>query len=96
MDFHQLFLQTLTREEEQLLLVRDSIYDGEWQELIKDLEARRSGKPYILKLNSRIEEDLERIDKLRRYEIENAINLGALLQRSKKFPDIFQGAENDT
>ena len=62
MDSHQAFYEALEPEEEQLLLVRDFLYGGDWDELVADLEARRSGKPFVFKLNSRIEDDLRRID----------------------------------
>jgi len=40
-----------------------------------DLRDRLQGRPYIFKLVNRIEEDLERIQKLRSYEEEHKIDL---------------------
>ena len=91
MDFHQSFLQTLSAEEEQLIIIRDFLYDGDWQEVIEDLRGRQQGKPYIFKLNSRIEEDLQRIAKLQQYEMTHGVNLGKLLSKSGKFPELSRG-----
>lgn len=69
------FLETLSPEDAQLLVLRDELYDGSWTEMQRDLEARRSGKPFIFALVNRIEEDLERIDRLARFEQQFQINL---------------------
>jgi hypothetical protein len=90
MDPHELFFQSLTSEEEQLIIIRDFLYDGDWNEVVRDLNARKSGKPFIFKLNSRIEEDLGRIERLRDYESTHGVNLGAYLLRSGKFPELLQ------
>lgn len=44
-----------------------------------DLTGRRDGKPFIFQLASRIDEDLERIARLARYEEEHNLDLGAYL-----------------
>ena len=62
-------------EEMLLLKVRDVLYDGSWQELRADLQARLEGKPYIFKLASRIEEDLERLEELQAYEDAHGVKL---------------------
>lgn len=73
------FVESLTREERVLVLLRDQLYDGSWDDLELDLRARKERKPSVFKLNTRIEEDLERIAKLRGYEQTRGIDLGALL-----------------
>ncbi len=51
-----------------LVVLRRELYDGSWDEMVKDLQARLEGRPYIFKLAHRIADDLDRIDRLRRFE----------------------------
>ncbi len=88
MDAHDRFFRSLTSEEEHLIAIRDFLYDGDWSDLVRDLRARKEGKPFVLKLNSRIDEDLRRIDKLSQYEREHGVNLGTYLVRSGKYPEL--------
>lgn len=74
------FVESLTREERVLVLLRDQLYDGSWDDLELDLRARKERKPSIFKLNTRIEEDLERIVRLKDFEQARGIDLGALLR----------------
>jgi hypothetical protein len=78
-DRQQAFLAGLTKEERLLVAIRDELYGGSWDEVVVDLEARKNRKPFILKLASRIDEDIARIDKLRAFEREHACDLRALL-----------------
>ncbi len=75
--------RTLSPEEEQLLIIRDFLYEGKWKEIVADLKARQEGKPFVFKLNTRIEEDLQRIEKLETYERNHGVNLGEQLVRSE-------------
>jgi len=75
MDTHERFLHSLTREERQLVVVQKVLYEGSWTEMINDLLARKNGRPFVYKLNSRIDEDLARIERLRAYENENGVRL---------------------
>ena len=88
MDTHEAFFESLTPEEEQLIIIRDFLYQGSWDELIVDLEARQAGKPHVFKLSTRIEEDLQRISRLVEYETAHSIDLSTYLERSGKFPDL--------
>lgn len=76
----QAFFSRLTPEEKQLLLLRDELYDGSWDEMEQDLRYRLERKPYIFRLMNRIEDDLARIAKLRAYEEENGVDLGVFLK----------------
>ena len=69
------FVGNMTSEERTLLVVRDELYGGEWDEMLKDLEARLQAKPYVFKLATRIEDDVVRIRKLRDFEQEHNLNL---------------------
>lgn len=72
---HANFYQSLSEEETMLLTLRDELYGGSWDSMETDLRDRLRGRPYIFKLVNRIEEDLERIQKLRTYEEEHGIDL---------------------
>jgi hypothetical protein len=87
MDPHLAFFQSLKREEVQLIALKEILYEGSWQEMIADLQARRGGKPYIFKLEVRIDEDLERIERLRDYELEHGVNLGVYVTSAKLVSD---------
>ena len=73
---HRAFAHSLSPENVQLVVLRDELYDGSWQEMRQDLESRRDGRPYIFKLINRIDEDLERIERLSEYEERHQVNLG--------------------
>lgn len=95
MDVHEHFLQSLTAEEEQLIIIRDFLYDGDWDEVVQDLRSRQQGRPFIFKLNTRIDEDLKRIEKLQSYERVHGVNLGRLLVKSGKYPELSQSVIGD-
>ena len=78
-DRQRAFLTGLTKEDRLLVAIRDELYEGSWEELLEDLEARKNRKPFVVKLASRIEEDLTRVEKLRAFEREHAVDLRALL-----------------
>ncbi|MEZ0230028.1 MAG: hypothetical protein ACAI25_15495 [Planctomycetota bacterium] len=78
-DRQRAFLEGLTKEDRLLVAIRDELYEGNWDELLVDLEARKGRKPFVVKLASRIEEDLSRVEKLRAFEREHAVDLRALL-----------------
>ncbi len=69
------FVKSLTPEERTLLLIRDELYGGLWEEMEKDLDARLQAKPYVFKLATRIEDDVVRIRKMREFEEEHQLNL---------------------
>jgi len=73
------FYALLSREEKQLLLLRNELYDGSWEEMEQDLRRRLERKPYVFRLMNRIEEDLARIDRLRAYEETHRTDLGVFL-----------------
>ena len=69
------FVRTLTNEESTLVVIRDELYGGAWEEMLKDLEGRLQAKPYVFKLATRIEDDIVRIGKLREFEQRHRVNL---------------------
>ena len=78
-DPHQTYFRTLSQEEQHLVALKQLLYEGSWDEMSVDLRARKAGKPYVFKLETRIDEDLERIEKFRAYEAEAGIDLGDYL-----------------
>jgi len=78
-DRQRAFLEGLTKEERLLVAIRDELYGGSWDEVLADLEARKSRKPHVVKLATRLEEDIARVEKLRAFEREHSVDLRALL-----------------
>jgi hypothetical protein len=69
------FAENLASEEKMLITLRDELYGGSWERMLKDLGDRLKGRPYIFKLVNRIKDDLKRIEKLQEYEEKNKVNL---------------------
>ena len=61
-----------------LLTLRNELYGGSWERMVKDLNDRLRGRPYIFKLVNRIKDDLKRIEKLIEYEKKHSVNLAHL------------------
>ncbi|MEK7450034.1 MAG: hypothetical protein AAB019_11205 [Planctomycetota bacterium] len=72
---HQKYYEALAAEEKMLITLRDELYGGSWDRMLKDLNDRLKGRPYIFKLVNRIKDDIKRIERLRDYENKNDINL---------------------
>ena len=79
-EHHRVFAESLSKAERVLVLLRDELYAGSWQELVDDLKARQDKKPFIFKLNTRIEEDLTRIATLRAFERQQEVDIARLLR----------------
>jgi hypothetical protein len=71
----QQFVGSLTREEQMLVVLKRELYEGDWDEMVADLQARLEGRPYIFKLAHRITDDLERISRLRQFEQSSGVDL---------------------
>ena len=71
----QRVVDLLRSEERMLVVLKRELYEGSWDEMAADLQARLAGKPYIFKLAHRIEDDLERIDRLRAIEQRYGVDL---------------------
>ena len=77
---HRVFAESLSKAERVLVVVRDELYAGSWRELIDDLKARQERKPFIFKLNTRIDEDLIRIARLQAFEQEHEVDIAQFLR----------------
>lgn len=58
-----------------LVVLKSQLYGGKWEPMLDDLKNRLAGKPYIFKLVNRINEDIERIEAMQRFEEEHQIDL---------------------
>lgn len=70
----------MSREERLLVVLKRELYEGSWQEMVSDLQARLTGGPYIFKLAHRITDDLERIRRLEAFEQEHDLDLADFVQ----------------
>lgn len=75
----RVFAEGLTREERLLVTLRDTLYGGAWDDLEADLTATLGRRPVVFKRNTRIDEDLARISRLRAFEREHGVDLASLL-----------------
>jgi hypothetical protein len=69
------FVERLSREERVLVLLKRELYEGNWENMAADLYARLEGRPYVFKMATRIQEDLERIGRLRAFETLHNVDL---------------------
>lgn len=69
------FVQGLGEEHRMLIALKRQLYDGNWESMLDDLRNRLAGKPYIFKLASRIQGDIERIEQMSEFEAEHNIDL---------------------
>lgn len=73
------FIAGLQAEERMLLLLKTELYDGQWEPMIRDLQDRLNGRPYIFKLANRITDDLARIERLRAFESQHKLDLASIV-----------------
>ena len=69
------FVKTLSAEYKMLIILKSQLYGGKWEPMYQDLKNRLEGKPYIFKLANRINEDIERIEQLRKFEQQHHVDL---------------------
>ncbi len=69
------FAGSLSDEHRMLVVLKAELYGGTWEPMLDDLQNRLAGKPYIFKLINRINDDIERIQEMRKFEEEHNIDL---------------------
>ena len=69
------YVKMLSAEQKMLVILKAQLYGGSWEPMLEDLNNRLAGKPYIFKLANRIKDDIERIEQMRKFENDNAVNL---------------------
>ena len=74
------FVAAMTSEERMLVVVKKELYEGSWDEMLADLQARLNDKPYIFKLATRITDDIDRLKRLDKFEQSNSVDLGDYIE----------------
>lgn len=69
------YINGLSEECRMLVVLKAQLYAGSWEPMLDDLRNRLAGKPYIFRLANRIQDDIERIEQMARFEAENNIDL---------------------
>ena len=69
------FVEQLSPEEKMLIILKVELYERDWQSMLEDLRNRLAGRPHIFKLADRITEDIDRIEKLQRFERDHQVDL---------------------
>jgi len=69
------FVGGLSEEHHMLIVLKSQLYGGSWEPMLDDLRNRLEGKPYIFKLASRIQDDVDRIEKMEKFENDHDIDL---------------------
>jgi len=69
------FMDRLSEEHKLLLALKRDLYEGDWRAMITDLRNRLEGRPYIVRLAGRIEDDLKRIEQMMELERHYSVNL---------------------
>ena len=69
------YVSRLGEEHKMLVALKAHLYGGSWEPMLDDLRNRLAGKPYIFKLVHRIQDDIERIEEMQRFEAEHKIDL---------------------
>ena len=82
-ELSQRFADSLASEERMLVVLKHELYEGSWDEMIADLQARLEGRPYIFRLAHRIIDDLERIRMLREFERLHGVDLSEFVDLDK-------------
>lgn len=76
------FINSLDQSVKVLIILRDELYDGSWDLMVKDLQSRLKGEPYIYKLASQIDADMQSITKIRAFEEKHSLNMGKFINLS--------------
>jgi hypothetical protein len=69
------YVSHLSAEHKMLVALKTQLYGGSWEPMLDDLRNRLAGQPYIFKLANRIQEDIERIEEMKRFEAERGVDL---------------------
>jgi hypothetical protein len=69
------YVNGLSPEHRMLVALKAQLYGGSWEPMLDDLRNRLAGQPYIFKLVNRIQDDIERIEEMKRVEAEFGVDL---------------------
>jgi hypothetical protein len=76
------FVAGLSDEHRMLVILKAQLYGGTWEPMLDDLHNRLKGKPYIFKLVNRINDDIERIEQMQKFEREHNVDLAEYVELS--------------
>ncbi len=76
------YVGRLSDEHKMLVALKSQLYGGSWELMVDDLRNRLVGKPYIFKLVHRIQDDIERIEEMRKFEAEHQVDLADYVELS--------------
>lgn len=76
------YVGRLSDEHKMLVALKSQLYGGSWELMLDDLRNRLAGKPYIFKLVHRIQDDIERIEEMRKFEVEHRMDLADYVELS--------------
>ena len=76
------FVNNLSEEQRMLVVLKAQLYGGSWEPMLDDLKNRLAGKPYIFKLANRIQDDIERIEQMQKFEEEHNVDLAEYVELS--------------
>jgi len=68
-------IERLSEQDIVLIMCTYELYDGDWGLLRQDLIDRLEGRAFVVKLGKRIEDDLQRADRLQAIEQQFGIKL---------------------
>ena len=74
------FVAGLSDEHRMLVILKAQLYGGTWEPMLDDLRNRLDGKPYIFKLVNRIQDDIKRIEQMRKFEQEHNVDLAEYVE----------------
>jgi hypothetical protein len=74
------FMDRMTQEQKLLLVLKRDLYGGDWQAMVGDLKNRLEGRPFIVRLAARIEDDLARIVQMSELERHYQVDLADFVQ----------------
>lgn len=69
------YVNGLSAEHRMLVALKAQLYGGSWEPMLDDLRNRLAGQPYIFKLVNRIQDDIKRIEEMKRVEAEHGVDL---------------------
>ena len=76
------YIAGLSDEHRMLVVLKSQLYGGSWEPMLNDLNNRLADKPYIFKLVNRINDDIERIQEMKKFENEYNIDLSNYVELS--------------
>ncbi|MEN6307743.1 MAG: hypothetical protein ABFD91_08315 [Anaerohalosphaeraceae bacterium] len=69
------FIDSLDDKHRMLVVLKAQLYGNRWEPMLDDLRNRLEGKPYIFKLVNRIKDDMDRIERMKSFEIDHNVDL---------------------